>query len=89
VGEEITELRIELRGKRLVVRDDQRRFLHLLNDVGHRERLAGSGDTHQQLLFLPGLQVRDNFVDRLRLISGGLELGGELEHGGRLRQERI
>ena len=42
VGQELAELVAELRRQRLVVGDDQRRLLHLGDDVGHGERLAAS-----------------------------------------------
>ena len=50
VGEELPELVAELRGERLVVRDHERRALHLLDDPGHRRRLAGAGRAEQGLV---------------------------------------
>ncbi len=50
VRKELLELAVELGGQRLVVRQHQRRPLHGLDDVGHRERLARAGDAHQHLL---------------------------------------
>ena len=49
VGEERLELAIELRRQRLVRRQDQRRALRRLDDLGHRESLAGAGDAEQHL----------------------------------------
>ena len=65
---ERTELRIQLRGQRLVVRNDQRRALHGLNDVGHRERLAGTGDAHQHLVLPPHADAVHQRFNRLRLV---------------------
>ena len=50
--EELAELVAELRGERLVVRDHERRPLHLLDDPGHRRRLAGAGRAEQRLVAL-------------------------------------
>ena len=82
VRKELLELRIELGGKRLVVRYDERRPLDGLDDVGHRERLARSGHAHQHLVLFSIAHTGHEFFDGLRLISGGLERGGELEHAG-------
>ena len=38
--EKFTEFRTELRGKRFVVREHERRAVQLCNDVCHRERFA-------------------------------------------------
>ncbi len=73
VREELLELAVELGGQRLVVREDQRRPLHGLNDVGHRERLARAGDAHQHLVLAARLRARDQRGDGLRLIAGRLK----------------
>ena len=52
VGEEALELAVELRGERLVGRQDQRRALRRLDDFGHREGLARAGDAEQHLVAL-------------------------------------
>ncbi len=54
-GEELAELVAELRGERLVVRDHERRAADLLDDPGHRRRLAGPGRAEQRLVALAGL----------------------------------
>ena len=76
---ELLEFGVQLGGQRLVVRDDQRRPLDVLDDVGHRERLAGPGDAHQDLVLLAALEALDQGRDRLRLIARGLERGFQLE----------
>ena len=47
--EELLQLRVELGGERLVVREDERRPPGLLDDVRHRERLARAGDAEEGL----------------------------------------
>ena len=68
--EETLELPVELRRKCLVVTQDQGGTLQPLDDVGHREGLAGARDTHQG----GALASRgDRFADlryRLRLVTG-------------------
>ena len=51
------------------------------DDVGHGERLARSGDSQQGLVPVPGLQRLHQSGDRLRLVTGGLVVGMELEEG--------
>ena len=82
---ELLELGVELGGERLVVRQDQRRPLQLLDDVGHRERLAGAGDAHEHLLAAAFAQVAHERLDGGGLVAGGLERGFELELHGRAR----
>ena len=56
VREELAELVAELGGERLVVRDHERRLLDLLDDPGHRRRLAGAGRAEQRLVALAGAE---------------------------------
>ena len=55
------------------MRDDERRPVDVLNDVGHGERLAGSGGTKQRLVWFTGEQTGGQFPDRFGLISCRLE----------------
>ncbi len=48
--EEVLELVVELRGEGLVVRQDERRTVDLLDDLGHGEGLAGAGNAQQHLV---------------------------------------
>ena len=73
--EEALELAVELRGQRLVRRQDQRGALRLGDDVRHRERLARAGDAEQHLVALVLPHAIDQFRDRLRLVAVGRELG--------------
>ena len=52
VREERLELVIELRRQSLVVRQNQRRPIELLDDLGHRVRLARTGHAQQHLVLL-------------------------------------
>jgi hypothetical protein len=66
--QELAELVAELRGQRLVVRDQQSRALDLLDDPAHRRRLAGSGRAEQRLEAFASLQALGELLDRLRLV---------------------
>ena len=66
--EELAELRAELGGQGLVVREHQRRALDALYDLGHRIGLAGTRDAEQGLLSYPALQARCQRVYGLRLV---------------------
>ena len=79
VREELLELRVELRGERLVVRDDQRGLLEVPDDVRRRESLARAGHAEQRLVPVPGLEGFRQFRDRLRLVALGLVAGSEFE----------
>ena len=87
VREELAELGVELRGKRLVVGDHERRPVGLLDDLRHREGLAGPGGAQQRLVALSALDTVDELGDRVGLIAGRLERGDEVEvgHGLRIR----
>ena len=70
VREELPELVAELRGERLVVSDHERRLLHLLDDPGHRRRLARAGRAEQRLVDVALAHAGGERLDRLRLIAG-------------------
>jgi hypothetical protein len=78
-GEELLELAVELGRERLVVRDDERRPLHLGDDVGHGEGLARPGDPEEHLGAIPTPQRLGELDDRARLIAGRLELAPQVE----------
>ena len=79
LGEELPELRVQLRGQRLVVGEDERRLLVLLDGAGDRERLAGARRAEQRLVLDALREAVDELVDRLRLVAGRLEWGDEME----------
>ena len=62
-------------------RDDERRALHAVDDVGHGEGLAAAGDAEERLVLIAAAQAVDQLVDGLGLVAGGLEVGDEFELG--------
>ncbi|MNK72292.1 hypothetical protein D3C87_917650 [compost metagenome] len=79
VGEEVLELRIELRGQRLVRRENDSRALRRLNYLGHGEGLAGAGDAEQDLAALAGIDAFHEVVDGRRLVACGLIVRGHAD----------
>ena len=80
VGEKLAELIAQLRGERLVVRNDQRRAVEPRDDVRHRERLAAAGHAQEHLRAQPVLDTLDELLYRLRLIAAGLEFAVKFVH---------
>ena len=81
VGEEFLELGGELGGEGLVVGYDEGGALEFLDDVGHGEGLAASGDAHEGLVNHVAARAVDNLFDGLGLVAGGAEVGDYLEVG--------
>ena len=77
--EEFLELGIELRGQRLVRRQDQGRALRLLDHLGHGEGLAGAGDAEQHLGAVVVVDALDEVLDGGRLVAGRLEIRHHLD----------
>ena len=67
--EELAELVAELRCERLVVRDDERRALELLDRPRHRRRLARARGAEDRLEAVPGGDRLGDLVDRARLVA--------------------
>ena len=87
--EELLELVVKLRGERLVVRENQRGPIGLLDDLGHGEGLAGAGHPQQHLVLLAGTQPVDKLADGAGLIALGRVAGDELKvHSRIIRQRR-
>ena len=86
VREELAELVAELRGQRLVVRDDQGRLADLLDRPGDGRRLPGPGRADQRLVALAVLETLGQDVDRLALVTHGDVVGRCFEfcHGDRV-----
>jgi len=82
VWEKLFEFSVELGSERLVVRDYQRRLVDLLNDVGHREGLAGTGCPEKDLMLLIVQNVFGEGINGCGLVAGWLEWRVEFEHGG-------
>ena len=77
--EELPEFAAELSGKNLVVRQDQCRPVHALDDIGHGEGFARAGDTEQDLLVDAVFNAGDQRVDCRRLVTHGLIRGLKLK----------
>jgi hypothetical protein len=82
LGKEVLELPVELRGEGLVGSDDERRPVHLLDDIGDREGLAGAGDAEEHLAPVLAVETGRELADRARLVAGRNVLRDELESGG-------
>ena len=78
--EKLLELRAELGSQGLVVGQHQGWPVHLCDDVGHGEGLAGAGDTQEHLLVQAVFQAFGQGLNGFRLISGGLERRVQLEY---------
>ena len=83
VREELAQLGAELRGKRFIVCEHQRRPLGLLDDVGHGEGLARAGHAHQRLLGQAVADALDQLCDGLGLVARHFVRADDLEfrHG--------
>jgi hypothetical protein len=81
VREELAQLAVQLRRQRLVGRHHQRRPVHLLDDVGHREGLAAAGDAEEHLVGFARLETCDQLGDGAGLIAARLHGGDEAEVG--------
>ena len=79
VREEFLEFGEELRRKRLVVRENERRTIPLRNQVRHREGLARARHALQNEPFVAALQSFMQGGNGIRLIARGLELRMEIE----------
>ena len=77
--EKLLKLAAQLCGERFVVRQDKRWPIEPRNDIRHGEGLARSGHAEKHLLVQSCLQTLYKALDRLRLISGRLKGGRQLE----------
>ena len=90
---EAFELAVELGCQGFVVAENERWSLGLRNDVGHGERLSGTGHPEQHLMLIPFVHAFHQLSNRLRLISSGLEWTVEFERahdpkvGGRVGEK--
>jgi hypothetical protein len=80
VREKALELGVKLRGQRFIVRNDERRFVHIPDHVGHCVCLAGASNAEEGLMGRARQHALRQLRDRLRLITGGLEWGREFKH---------
>ena len=79
VGEKLLELRAQLGCQGLVVGQHQRGPLDGLDDLGHGESLAGTGDAQQHLLLESIPDALCQSGDGLGLIAGGLVFGNHFK----------
>src|SRR3989344_8314700 len=70
VGKEVTIFGRKLGRERLVVRDYKRGLLALFDDIRHRKRLTGTGDTQERLVALPVFEAFDKCMNSRRLVAG-------------------
>ena len=89
VREERLELARELRRQRLVVGDDERRLLHLLDDLGDRVRLARARRAQEDLRLLAVLDAGRELLDGLRLVAHRLKWRHDLKRPLLVKMHRI
>ena len=70
VREKFLELAVELCRQGLVMSNDQRRFIQLLDDIRHRKGFSGAGDAQKCLALVTFLEAFDKVGDRLGLVAG-------------------
>src|SRR5205823_6530117 len=78
-GEELPELVGQLGGERLVGRDHEGRALDPFHRPGDGGALAAPGDPEEGLEAVPLLDAAAQGLDRRGLVTGGLEVGDDLE----------
>ena len=71
--EETLEFLVELGGKGLIVRDDERRAPEAFDDICHRECFSGSRHAEEGLGFRAALEVLHQRFNCPRLVAGGAE----------------
>ena len=67
---------IELRGERLVVREDDGGAIDLLDHLGHGERLARAGDAEEYLVAVAVVDAADELGDGFGLVAAGFVVAG-------------
>src|SRR5262249_55525258 len=87
--EEALHLAVELRRQGLVRRKHDGRALDALDDMRHRKGLARAGDAEQHLVALAARQPVADLVDRLRLVAGRAELGGQAEFASDIAERTL
>ena len=76
--------------EKMLLSQDESRPLQFLDDVGHRESLAGSGDAEQGHVTHPALESGDQLRDGLRLVAGGFVIGFKYEfHLAKIRESLL
>ena len=77
--EEGFEFVVELRGERLVVREDDGGAIELLDHLRHREGLARAGDAEEDLVAVAVGCAADELRDGFGLVAAGFVVAGKLE----------
>ena len=86
--EEFLKLTVQLCCQCFIVRNDQCRFVHLLNDIRHGKCLTRSSNTKQRLTLVSFFKSFDQFFDCLWLVSGLLKFNGTWYQCGQLKYFR-
>ena len=81
IGKKLLELARQLGGKRFIGSHDKRWLAERLDGLGHRERLAGTGDAEEDLIAVTILHALHEFLDRLGLIPRRFVRRDHLELG--------
>ena len=89
VREESLEFLVELCRKRFVVRQDERRLAHVLDDVCHRESLAGTRHAEQRLELFAAVKSLGQFLDGFRLVARRAVRAHELKVRARIGLELL
>ena len=74
--EERFEFVKELRGERLVVREDDGGAIGLLDHLGHGEGFARAGDAEEDLMAVAVVEAADELGDGLGLVAAGFVVAG-------------
>ena len=80
-GKKRLELVVELRRQGLVVGQNQRGTVDLLDHLGHGEGLARTGDAQQDLVLVAVKDTAGERLDGFLLVAAGCVVGNELEVG--------
>jgi hypothetical protein len=75
LGKKRAELLVKLRGECLIVRDDERGPLRLVDHTRDRECLAAAGDAEQNLVFGAVAHAARERFNCLRLVATGTIVG--------------
>ena len=67
-------------------RDDERRPVEVLDDVGDRKSFPRPRDAEQRLMLRAGGNASGQLFNRLRLVASGLVIGNEFKHAQKLER---
>src|SRR5208282_6267156 len=75
--EERSEFVEELRGKRLIVSENDGRAVRVLDHFRHRESFARTGDAEKDLMAVAVVDPADETRDRFGLVTAGFVVAGK------------